>query len=515
MYMDVLEFTGVDRRYYDNPRIIALYEWLYGPSDAVFGGPIPFGDCAIQRERDEAFDEPPLYRAARFGQLAGRYAAAHQPSQVQGNLLSYVVPEGPLPPGAYPTSRIYPDGGAFFMEALPTRAARPTAMGGVLWNVRSSEGHSHYDVNAVALAGYNEYLLVNSGYADWGNAIPGYSWSWIHDDERSGNTLRTSSRHASKAGGGVVEGFTDTLFDYASGDDGPVLPDDIHLRNFVFVHGDRFNNAYFVLFDEVQADSGEHILTDLHPNTFAATGIRTDLAGTEYTATIDAVAHDPGQVKLTFFYATPPSAVRQLNGGVATWEAPGGGFEGKYLEAEYIAPASGDKNLVTILFPHDHNHAKAVMTRLTVGGSSGATIEHAGGVVDTAFESAGAAPLTHDGNTFTGKALLCRRAANGANVFYFVRKGRSFATTSGPPVGFNSAGDVSLYMRGTKGQIVSPGTRVRFTHPRVFRVKLDGSLVSTADSGPDWVEVDVPSGTHSVELLTRRSAHPPFHVFVF
>src|SRR6185436_11091334 len=52
MYMDVLEFTGVDRRYRNNPRIIGLYEWLYGYSDAVFGGPISFGDCAIQSARD-------------------------------------------------------------------------------------------------------------------------------------------------------------------------------------------------------------------------------------------------------------------------------------------------------------------------------------------------------------------------------------------------------------------------------------------------------------------------------
>ena len=388
-------------------------------------------------------------------------------------------------------------------------------MGGALWNTRSYEGHSHYEVNAIALAGYNEYLLVNSGYAGWGIGPPGYSWSWIHDDERSGNTLRTSSRHATKAGGGVVEGFAGTLFDYVSGDDGPALSDDVHLRNFVLVHADGPSPAYFVLFDEVSADSGERILMNLHPNTLASTGIRTDVTGTEYEATIDAVARVPGQVKLTLFYATPPSVVRHLNGGIAAWEAPGGGFEGKYLESEYLAPASGQKNLVTILFPHDLQHDKAVMTRLTVAGSSGAMIDHGGGVIDTALESSGAAPLTHDGNTFTGKALLCRKDGNGDNVFYFVRKGRSFTTTSSPPVGFSSNADVSLYMRGNEGRIVSPGTRVRFVYPRVSGIRLDGSWVSPDDSGPDWIEVDVPSGTHRVELWTRRSASSEFSWRVF
>lgn len=500
MYMDVLEFTGVDRRYYDHPRIIGLYEWLYGHSEAVFGGPISFGDCAIQPERGGAYDEPPLYRAEKFGRTAAQYAAVGLPAEIRGNLLSYVVPDGPLPPAVYATSKIYPDGGGFFLEAVSTPADRPAAMGGILWNTRGEEGHSHYDVNAVALAGYNEYLLVNSGYAGWGSGAAGYSWSWIHDDERSGNTVRTSSRHASKAGGGIVEGFTDTLFDYASGDDGPALPDDVHLRNLVFVHSDGSSRAYFVLFDEVYADSGERILMNLHPNTLATTGIQTLVSQTEYTATIDAVALAPGRVKLTLFFATPPSVVRQLNGGVATWSALDGGFEGKYLESEYTAPSGGEKRVVTVLFPHDVDHAKAAMSRLSVAGSSGARIDHGSGITDLAFESAGTAPLTYGGDTFTGRALLSRTGADGSSVFYFVRKGTSFSTSNGPPSGFRSVGIVSVYMRGTMGRIVSPGTTVRFTHPQVSGVKIDGEAVGNLASGPDWVEIEVPIGTHGVEL---------------
>jgi hypothetical protein len=299
----------------------------------------------------------------------------------------------------------------------------------------------------------------------------------------------------------VVEGFTDTLFDYASGDDGPALPDDVHLRNLVFVHSDGSSRAYFVLFDEVYADSGERILMNLHPNTLATTGIQTLVSQTEYTATIDAVALAPNRAKLTLFYATPPSVVRHLNGGVATWSAPNGGFEGKYLESEYTAPANGEKRVVTVLFPHDVDHAKATMTRLSVSGFSGALIDHGSGVTDQAFESTGAGPLTYGGNTFTGRALLCRKGSNGATVFYFVRKGTSFSTTNGPPVGFSSVAGVSVYMRGTRGRIVSPGATVRFTHPQVTGVKIDGATVGNSASGTNWVEVYVPSGTHGVELL--------------
>ena len=99
-------------------------------------------------------------------------------------------------------------------------------------------------------------------------------------------------------------------------------------------------------------------------------------------------------------------------------------------------------------------------------------------------------------------ALAREGGTDGANVFYFVRKGRSFSTTSGPRVGFSSGGDVSLYMRGTQGSIVSPGTRVRFTYPGITRIRIDGSLASNRGRGTDWVEVDVPSGTHQVELVT-------------
>ena len=134
-----LEFTGVDRRYYQNPRIMGLYEWLYGHSDAVFGGPIPFGDCAIETARDDAFDEPPLYRAGKFGPVAARYAAVHLPAQMRGNLLSYVVPDGPIPAGAYASSKVYPDGGGFFMEAIPSKAARPTVMEAASGTSRASK----------------------------------------------------------------------------------------------------------------------------------------------------------------------------------------------------------------------------------------------------------------------------------------------------------------------------------------------------------------------------------------
>lgn len=386
------------------------------------------------------------------------------------------------------------------MDVLASPADAPLAMCGSLWNARESEDHSHFEVNAISIAGYNEYFLVNSGYAGWGYGPLGYSWSWIHDDERSGNTLRTS-RHASKSGGGIVEGFTGDLLDYASGDDGPALADDVHLRNFLFVHADGVSRAYFVLFDEVAAEPGELIELDLHPNTLASTGIQTIVAGTEYAASIDAIAVVPGRATLTVFYATPPGTVRQLNGGVATWETADGGYVGRYLESEYAAPASGSKNVVTILFPHDTGHAKAAMTRLAVSGFSGAAIDHGSGVVDTALESNGLAPLSYGGDTFTGKALLSRKDATGANVFYFVRQGTSFSTTNGPPAGFSSAAAVSVYLRGTLGRIVSPATRVRFTHPQITGVRLDGAPLPNAASGAGWVEVDVPGGTHAIELV--------------
>jgi hypothetical protein len=503
MYMDVLEFTGIDPRYYRNPRMIGLYEWLYGHSDSIFGGPISFGDCAVESARCCGwFDEPPLYRAAKFGPVAGAYAAlgSPPPEESRGNLLSYVVPDGALPPPAYPSSKVYPDGGGFFMETLASGDDRPVGMGGSLWNVKSAEDHTHHEVNAISIGGYNEYLLINSGYSGWGTAPSGYSWAWIHDDERSGNTLRTS-RHAGKLGGGVVEGFTGNLLDYVSGADGPALADDVHLRNFLFVHRDIGSRAYFVVFDEVTAENGELILSNLHPNTLSTTGIQTNVASTEYTASIDAIAVVPGKAKLTVFYATPPSVIRQLNGGIATWEASGGGFNGRYLESEYVTPASLQKNIVTVLFPHDVDHPKATMTRIAPSGFTGATIDHGAGVVDTAIESNGSTPVTHGGNTFTGKAMLCRIGSNGANTFYFVRAGTSFITANGPPVGFSSNAPVSIHLRGAAGSIVTAGTRVRFTYPQITSVLIDGAPVATVAFGAGWVEVDVPAGTHALGLV--------------
>jgi hypothetical protein len=57
-YMDVLEFTGIDNRYYDNPKMEKFYRWLYGQS------PTPNGELHLigytSPTQDHGDDQPAM-----------------------------------------------------------------------------------------------------------------------------------------------------------------------------------------------------------------------------------------------------------------------------------------------------------------------------------------------------------------------------------------------------------------------------------------------------------------------
>lgn len=516
IYMDILEFTGTDQRYYSNQLLRDFHAWLYSNAVSPFRKAITFGDSIMTRTGFDDVDEA-LLRAGKFGPTAAGYAAWATTGgtvNTQGSIITYLIPDAPLPASVAPESAVYNDGGAWFRE----NTASPQSLMGVLWNRTASAFHSHKDVNAIYLAAYGEHVLVNSGYAGAGNGVDvdsdgtdECSWAWVNNTARSGNTLLVDGAdHAGKTGAGLNKGFLQAgLLDFACGNDGPALPNDTHRRCLVFVHPQDQKSGYFVLVDRVETTPGKNVSIFLHPNTLASTGIAIATAKTSYRAAVDGYkVNNASNVHLNIFFTAEPTVVDlpSVNGCIAM-ENPRVGFKGAYLEARYSADSSGLFNTATILYPEDPSHPSPAMSRVLGGHAAGATIDHGGGIVDTVLGSDGTVSQSLGGVGFRARALVSRHVGSQLQ-FYFVEDGTEFSSGQSPAEGFASLDPVSIFMKGSSGRVQSAGTKVTLSRPGISGVFLDGQPETLLASGSGWAQIQVPAGVHSLEIQAGNNLSP-------
>jgi len=488
-FIDVLEFTGEDRTYYSDPLLKAGYEWLYRGAVSPLRYPIVFADT-LERVNVASEMAPATLRAHRFSDQVARHAAWYSPAgAVKEELLAYLLMDRPLPAPEKPLSKIWTDNASFWEDNPSDKSLM-----GALWNTTRAGGHNHRDVNAIHLTAYGESLLSNAGWALFGAF--GYPVEYFKETASAGNTvLLDGMNHAKKVGAGIVEGFTAPLFDYASGDSGEALANGTHVRNFVLVHPQDRKSGYFILFDETRRASTSAAVTmnvALHPPSIT---YRRMLANREYRWTVRRLG--PTDVFLSIFLGTSPTGVEIRDGPLSIYR--GGIF--KYLYSTYRLDGFGKRNVVTVLFPHDATHAKATMSRITGTRYSGARIDLGGGVKDIALESTGTRVMRYGGVSFRGLATIYRQSG-GSTTFFFVRKGRAFNDGSARRKGFEANDDVSVYLKGTVGKIISPGTEVTLHYPGIVGVKLNGVMVPTLATGESWVKIVVPAGTHDLEFST-------------
>ncbi|MCD4824822.1 MAG: hypothetical protein K8S55_09445 [Phycisphaerae bacterium] len=495
----VLEFTGVDNTWYSDPKVASFYEWLYGAAFSPFYRMICFGDTGPNR--DYAPFDPGVHKFSKkaFANLAWCANGRIPPS----SLFFYAIMDTPIPSPQKPLSRIWPAGCAAFWEDNPS----DRSLMGVLWNCKKEKSHPHKEVNAIHLAAYGEHVLRNAGYRNWGKGAHGFSWDYIHNTAVSGNTVLIDDHdHALKIGGGITEGFTAPLFDYAAGDSKKALVGGKHRRNFVFVHPQDGRCGYWVLFDQVDTENPDSsVNVALHPNANNSTTVSDKR---EYRAKVAPHTYSGHSVYLSIFLGTPPTSVSIKDGLLARMPDKKTSFVGKYLYSTYSTNGEGRRNIVTVLFPHDDTHAKASMTRLSGSGYTGAAMDLGNSMIDYALESSGTSVVTYDGVAFRASAALWR-TNNGNNVFYFVRGGKSFDDGASSRRGFASNADVGVYVRDKTGRIISPGTEVTFYYPGIVGVALDGTAAIIVDSGVGWVKVTVPSGTHELKLIVSPARELP------
>ncbi|GIW62688.1 MAG: hypothetical protein KatS3mg090_0514 [Patescibacteria group bacterium] len=546
--IDVLEFTGKDVEFgidfYTNPRFQNFYEWLYGYASTPFGMMTSFGDTyAFRLLTDDGHggndwaSSSHIGQAAKFGANAGAYAIwKSRNTPQQGRLLNYLFLDPNVAPRT-PTSRIFNNGGGFFMQDN----ADDYSLYGALWNVKqpqvgSTVFHVRKDVNAVYVAAYGSPLLMNGGFC--GSSSPSgpdnclgttetgdrlrFSGDYLGDRAVANNTAMTDytpvfsgtganndpvrvsqDSITSKFGGGVIEGFVGKNLDYVLASSrnqetgSNALPNAVHNRGFIMVHPEGSANGYFVVYDEFQQLSANTVHLAFHPN---AASIQTRQELVEYDMPVLRRAMGDSSVGVSLFFATSPDSVQFFRGIIASAGSIGAAVP-QFFYNTYNTSGVNNKRIVTVVFPYSASHNKAVMQRISGSGITGAEIVQSS-TRDYVLESAGNSSVNYENATFRAN-LVYYRVRDNQLVSYLVKSGTSFLRSQ---VGFESENSATVRFYQNRGDVVSSGGRFVFYYPGITGILVDGVNRTPVSVSNNRLEIDIDSGTHSVEFLTSSGS---------
>ena len=474
-YADVLEFTGIDQRYYDSPRFARFYRWLYGHSTDPAKQYYQFGDTIVT---STVSNYALHWRVGRFDRQAAAYAAwLLQEFEPPGHLLSYVLMDEPLPAPEVPQSALFPDGGAVFRE----RPDDPRSLGAGLYNITANdEWHSHEETNAVAVSAYGARVTVNGG--------------WLGDETRPparNNTIALDGeRHETKLGGGLTEGLCSPWLDYAAGDGGDALGDVAFTRSLLLVHGRGDRPGYVPIIDEIAGAVDRTIHAYLQPATETEPAVLADRA--HYRATIDHHAPVDG-VSLDVHYATEPT-------GVTVDEVPSGYLERlpraghhQRLAATYPTGPDGDRTIVTCLFPADDRVRRPDVERIDAAGATGMALSHPTGETDVVVATTGDDTVEAAGVVLAGRAALAR-----GHRSYFARRSTKLARGDR---GFTSDRPVSIAVDDTDVTVIADGpTELALDHPNVATVTRDDRPVAELAVEDGTATLPIGPGRHSLRI---------------
>lgn len=526
---DIMEYMGYNE-YYTNPGIIGLKEFMYGYATAPFGRILIYGDSRNTEgqtpwhiERGNIILCPHIVSAARFSPEAHKYAmwvlregAGVSSGSVKGLLPNYVIMAGtaannnPIEfdsdDAVLAPSRLFKN-----YAALKSKKESKNALYLSMLNLTgNTEYHTHYEVNALALAGYGEILLRNAGYDGPGRdvTVNGIiaTFDYMHSNSESANTLMIGGeRHSSQVGDGITEGLIGQDVEYFRGVSTTAI-EGTHCRDVVFVQPSNSANGYYLVMDHVTTDNaGDNVNIVWHPNSGVLITIESE---TQYLSEIKKESGADGprvftenEAELTTFFGTPPASVeikRTAN------QAREYSYAADYLYVNYN-PVDKRKDILTVLFPGDNTHKVGDLKRIVTDDYTGCKIIQ-GDIEDVAITSGGRS-TGHQGKiTFQGENVLFR-TESGKFVSFFV-KGVSFDNGQSIRCGFQADESIALYMNssavtsGMNGMITSNGTTVTFYYPEITSVNINENAAEITASGQNWIQIQVPSGTFRVDIVS-------------
>ena len=486
----VMDFTGLDKSFYQNQKVIHFTEWALGYTYTPAKNMWLIGDTLLTTGVKEAESLFLVYGAAKYSKKAAEFAAwLMKDRPPRGKLLNYLLLKEDFKKPRAPKSQILKDGGAWFYEDIENK----DSLAGVLWNSTIFDGHGHKEINSVNIAAYGRRLYVNAGYSGWGSGAEGFTWNYINQRALSANTVlvdydyhtvfdpEEKNDHQLKSGAGIVEGFSSEKLCYALGDSGSALPNAVHRRGFVMVAGENDASGYVLLLDSV--DAGNKMTVVHRPFSDA---YKIEKKDTEYVWKVE-------NAGLSVFLATPPSDTEMIDGIVAdrisilnkNFQQQHIGFKIKSLLASYSAGTMA----ATVLFPFDERHKKPILQRTKAGAKL--IYSHQQDLLLTTN--------CGDGETrFNGAAAIVRRTGSGCKWF-FAQHATDFNCMGS---GFHSTCPVSVFFDGTAGMYTAQAD-TEFTlfvnsGERVL-IGAKQSKVLEKDSGK--ISFLLPAGTNSIRIV--------------
>jgi hypothetical protein len=526
---DLLEYMGY-HEYYTNPGITGLKEFMYGYATAPFGRILLYGDSRNTEaqkpwdiEQENCILSPHIVSAARYSPEAYKYAmwvlregAGVSSVSLKGHLSNYLIMAGTAAnnnPIEFITDDAVMAPSRLFKNyaALKSNKQSTNALYLSMLNLTgNTEYHTHYEVNALALAGYGEILLRNAGYNGPFRdvTVDGVTatFDYIHSNSESANTLMIGGkRHTAQVGDGITEGLTGQEVEYFRGLSTTAI-EGTHNRDVLFVQPSRGANGYYLVMDHVSTNNaGDTVNIAWHPNSGVLNTIESE---THYFSEIKKETGADGprmytenKAELTTFLATPPASVeikRTVN------QAKEYSYAADYLYVNYT-PLDKRIDILTVLFPGDLTHKIGKLTRIATDDYAGCQIVQ-GAIKDVALTSAGLTIGQLDGKSFQGENMLFRMDA-GRFVSFFV-KGISFISGESMFCGFKADQPVALFMNssagaaGMHGTITSKGTKLTLYYPEITSVNIDKNTAEIMASGKGWIQVQVPPGTFTVDIVS-------------
>ncbi|MEE1223661.1 MAG: hypothetical protein UH081_00190 [Clostridia bacterium] len=482
----VMEHTGRIDGFFDTDKYADFAEWAIGYTYAPVRRSWAIGDTSANRKVNS--NTQMAFRVSEFSDNAAHMRSFVFNNCTNGNLINYLTVENTEPKA--PESRIFKDGGAWFYEDLNNTAS----LGGFLLNSTASDGHAHKEINSVNIAAYGEILTVNAGYNKWNTGVAGYTWNYINNRAVSANTVLVDyeydnitdppsvNDHIMKSGAGITNSLIADKLAYAVGNSGKSLPNAVHERSFMMIEPEGNVPGYFILGDKVSAGSE---MTVVH-RPFSDNGTEVS-ANKEYTWTINrSSGHDVG---LSVYLASKPVSAVFTEGIAATWE-------NSIPLNPLIAKYSTDKRALTVLYPYDSMHSKAVMTRI-VGAAEGVVIS-SGDTVDYLIQNGN---FAKSGAEYTGEFILVRKTG-GVLSWFFTENVTAFSCDGMQY--FTADNGVSVFMDNKNVNIMNVSaqydTVITVNSSNISSVYINGKEQPIWNNDGEKASFMVPSGENIIEI---------------
>jgi hypothetical protein len=272
--------------------------------------------------------------------------------------------------------------------------------------------------------------------------------------------------------------------DYAKGEDGNAIRFKDHSRSLILIQTTPDTNGYFVVLDQVKTDPGDNLNNHLHPasqnNIITTENLR------EYTAPID---HYPSAAagKVTFYYISAPDAVKIEKSPSAVQDRYPGYPDHNRLTSIYSVDSEGEKSIATLIFPHNHLVSKPDFEKFSSNQFEG--IKFSQGTFTDYLISTNNKLVEFDNSSFMGHYCWARGKDKVVSSF-FVKSGTSFLNND---FGFESDSPLTIYVKGSKGVVISEGSTLKLKGSSFSGVKFDKNI-NVKRTSDGFIEVELPKG---------------------